>query len=129
MKRKIYLHMKSLEEARELFLNCLDYGRMLTDERVSTSEGMGRILAKPVFARFSSPNFHAAAMDGIAILAEDSFGASIDQPKQFRIGKQAFWINTGQPMPAGTNAVIMVEQINLLEEDLAEIQAAAFPWQ
>jgi len=121
--------MKSLEEARELFLNCLDYGRMLTDERVSTSEGMGRILAKPVFARFSSPNFHAAAMDGIAILAEDSFGASIDQPKQFRIGKQAFWINTGQPMPTGTNAVIMVEQINLLEEDLAEIQAAAFPWQ
>jgi len=121
--------MKSLEEARELFLNCLDYGRMLTDERVSTSEGMGRILAKPVFARFSSPNFHAAAMDGIAILAEDSFGASIDQPKQFRIGKQAFWINTGQPMPTGTNAVIMVEQINLIEEDLAEIQAAAFPWQ
>jgi len=121
--------MKSLEEARELFLNCLDYGRMLTGERVSTSEGMGRILAEPVFARFSSPNFHAAAMDGIAILAEDSFGASIDQPKQFRIGKQAVWINTGQPMPTGTNAVIMVEQINLIEEDLAEIQAAAFPWQ
>jgi putative molybdopterin biosynthesis protein len=90
---------------------------------------MGRILAEPVFARFSSPNFHAAAMDGIAILAEDSFGASIDQPKPFRIGKQAFWINTGQPMPTGTNAVIMVEQINLIEEDLAEIQAAAFPWQ
>ncbi len=121
--------MKSLEEARELFLNCLDYGRMLTGERISTVEGMGRILAEPVFARFSSPNFHAAAMDGIAVLAEDSFGASIDQPKQFRIGKQAFWINTGQPMPAGTNAVIMVEQINLIEEDLAEIQAAAFPWQ
>ena len=121
--------MKSLEEARELFLNCLDYGRMLTGERISTVEGMGRILAEPVFARFSSPNFYAAAMDGIAVLAEDSFGASIDQPKQFRIGKQAFWINTGQPMPAGTNAVIMVEQINLIEEDLAEIQAAAFPWQ
>jgi putative molybdopterin biosynthesis protein len=129
MKRKIYLHMKSLEEAREIFLNCLDYGRMLTGERIVTSESMGRILAEPVFARFSSPNFHAAAMDGIALLAEDTFGTSMDQPRQFRIGKQAFWINTGQPMPKGTNAVIMIEQINMIEEDLAEIQTAAFPWQ
>jgi putative molybdopterin biosynthesis protein len=129
MKRKIYLHMKSLEEARDIFLNHLDYGRMLSTERISVAEGLGRILAEPVFARFSSPNFHAAAMDGIALLAEETFGTTIDQPRQFRIGREAFWINTGQPMPEGTNAVIMVEQINMIEEDLAEIQAAAFPWQ
>ena len=129
MKRKIYLHLKSLEEAREIFLNCLDYSRMLAGERISTSEGLGRILAEPVFARFSSPNFHAAAMDGIALLADDTFGTTVDHPKQFRIGKQAFWINTGHPMPEGTNAVIMVEQVNMVEEDLAEIEAAAFPWQ
>ncbi|OGP51154.1 MAG: molybdopterin biosynthesis protein [Deltaproteobacteria bacterium RBG_13_43_22] len=129
MKRKIYLQMKPLQEAREIFLNCLDYERMLTGERISTSDGLGRILAEPVFARFSSPNFHAAAMDGIALLAEDTFGTTVDQPKQFRIGKKAFWINTGQPMPEGTNAVIMVEQVNMIEEDLAEIEAAAFPWQ
>ncbi|MBI4765121.1 MAG: molybdopterin biosynthesis protein [Deltaproteobacteria bacterium] len=129
MKRKIYLHMKPLEETREIFMNCLDYGRMLAGERILTSESRGRILAEPVFARFSSPNFHAAAMDGIALLADDTFGTTVDHPKQFRIGKQAFWINTGQPLPEGTNAVIMVEQINMIEEDLAEIQAAAFPWQ
>jgi putative molybdopterin biosynthesis protein len=129
MKRKIYLQMKPLEEAREIFLNCLDYSRMLAGERILTSESMGRILAEPVFARFSSPNFHAAAMDGIALLAEDTFGTTIDRPSQFRIGKQAFWINTGQPLPEGANAVIMIEQINMIEEDLAEIQTAAFPWQ
>jgi putative molybdopterin biosynthesis protein len=129
MKRKIYLHMKPLEEAREIFMNCLDYGRMLAGERILTSESRGRILAEPVFARFSSPNFHAAAMDGIALLADDTFGTTVDHPKQFRIGKQVFWINTGQPLPEGTNAVIMVEQINMIEKDLAEIQAAAFPWQ
>jgi putative molybdopterin biosynthesis protein len=129
MKRKIYLNMKSLEEAREIFLNCLDFEKMLGKETISTAEALGRILTEPVFARFSSPNFHAAAMDGIALWAEDTFGTTVDRPRQLQIGREAHWINTGHPLPPGTNAVVMVEQINLIEEDVAEIQAAAFPWQ
>jgi putative molybdopterin biosynthesis protein len=129
MKRKIYLHMKPLAEAQEIFLHCLDYARMLESERISTSKGLGRILAEPVFARFSSPNFHAAAMDGVALSAEATFGTTVDQPRQFQIGREAFWINTGQPLPEGTNAVIMVEQIHQVAEGLIEIQAAAYPWQ
>jgi putative molybdopterin biosynthesis protein len=129
MKRKIYLHMKPLAEAQEIFLSRLDYGRMLEKERIPAQEGLGRILAEPVFACYSSPNFHAAAMDGIALKAEETFGATIDRPKQFRIGQEAFWINTGRPLPAGTNSVIMVEQVQQMEGDLVEIQAAAYPWQ
>ncbi len=129
MKRKIYLHMKPLQEAQEIFFNCLDYGRMLEKERVSTPEGLGRILAEPVFACFSSPNFHAAAMDGIALRAEDTFGTTVDQPRQFRISQEAFWINTGHPLPEKTNAVVMVEQIQQIEENLIELQAPAYPWQ
>ena len=129
MERKIYLHMKPLTEAQDIFFNCLDYGRMLEKERIPTPEGLGRILAEPVFACFSSPNFHAAAMDGIALKAEDTFGTTIDRPRQFQIGREAFWINTGQPMPAGTNAVIMVEQVLQMEGDRVELQAAAYPWQ
>jgi putative molybdopterin biosynthesis protein len=129
MKRKIYLHMKPLAEAQEIFLNCLDYGRMLESERIPTSKGLGRILVEPVFARFSSPNFHAAAMDGIAVAAEATFGTTVDQPRQFQMGREAFWINTGQPLPEGTNAVIMVEQIHQVDETRVEIQAAAYPWQ
>ncbi|MBA4392573.1 MAG: molybdopterin biosynthesis protein [Desulfobacca sp.] len=129
MKRNIYLHMKPLPEAQELFLNALDYSRMLGQEPIPTPQGLGRILAKPVFARFSSPNFHAAAMDGIALRAEDTFGITIDQPRQFKIGREAFWINTGHPLPAETNAVVMVEQVHQLEGDLVELQAAAYPWQ
>ncbi len=68
-------------------------------------------------------------MDGIALKAEDTFGTTIDRPKQFQIGREAFWINTGQPMPAGTNAVIMVEQVLQMEGDRVELQAAAYPWQ
>jgi putative molybdopterin biosynthesis protein len=89
---------------------------MLEKERIPTPEGLGRILAEPVFACFSSPNFHAAAMDGIALKAEDTFGTTIDRPRQFQMGREAFWINTGQPMPAGTNAVVMVEQVFQMKE-------------
>ena len=129
MKRKIYFEMKSLAEARDIFFNCLDYPSLLGDEEISTTEALGRVLAGPVFARFSSPNFHAAAMDGIAVWAEQTFGASIERPKELTVGKEAFWINTGHPLPLQTNAVIMVENLNPLDEERLEIQASAYPWQ
>jgi putative molybdopterin biosynthesis protein len=129
MKRKIYFEMKSLLEARDIFFNCLDYPSLLGNEEIPTTEALGRVLAEPVFARFSSPNFHCAAMDGIAVWAEDTFGASIEQPKQLTIGREAFWINTGHPLPPQTNAVIMVENLNPLDEERLEIQASAYPWQ
>ena len=129
MKRKIYFEMKSLAKARAIFFNCLDYPSLLEDEEIPTTEALGRVLAGPVFARFSSPNFHCAAMDGISVRAEDTFGASIERPKQLTIGKDAFWINTGHPLPPQTNAVIMVENLNPLAEERLEIQAAAYPWQ
>lgn len=129
MKRKIYLHMKSLAEAREIFFNALDYRALAVTESIPVSEGFGRILAEPVFARFSSPNFHAAAMDGIALKAEITFGTTIDHPRRLKIGQEAFWINTGQPLPPGTDAVVMIEQLQIIEEDMVEIQAAAYPWQ
>jgi len=129
MKRKIYFEMKSLAEARDIFFHCLDYAALLGDEEIPTMEAQGRVLSEPVFARFSSPNFHAAAMDGIAVWAEDTFGASIERPKRLAIGQEAFWINTGHPLPPRTNAVIMVENLNPLDEENLEIQASAYPWQ
>jgi molybdopterin molybdotransferase/putative molybdopterin biosynthesis protein len=129
MKRKIYFKMKSLAEAQELFFNCLDFGKMLGNEEIPTPDALGRVLAEPAIARFSSPNFHAAAMDGIAVYAEKTFGASIERPRQLKLGREALWINTGHPLPPKTNAVIMVENLNQISADLVEIQAAAFPWQ
>lgn len=129
MKRKIYLKMKSLEEAREIFFGALEYRGMAGKETIAVTAGLGRILAEPVFARFSSPNFHAAAMDGIALKAEATFGTTMDRPRRLKIGREAFWINTGQPLPPGTDAVVMIEQVQPLEEDLVEIQTAAYPWQ
>jgi putative molybdopterin biosynthesis protein len=121
--------MKSLEEARKIFLGHWNLAGMLPREKVSTVEVAGRVTAAPVFARFSTPTFHSAAMDGIAVMAERTFGATQESPMQLELGIEALWINTGQPMPGDTDAVIMVENIHLIDEDKVEIRAAAFPWQ
>lgn len=48
---------------------------------------------------------------------------------QLELGSDANWINTGQPMPAGADAVIMVENIHQIDDQKVEIQTAAYPWQ
>jgi putative molybdopterin biosynthesis protein len=129
MGRRIYLRMKSLEEAREIFLGHWNLPGMLSGENVLSVEAAGRVTAAPIFARFSAPTFHSAAMDGIAVKAQRTFGATQERPMQLDLGSEALWINTGQPLPPDTDAVIMVENIHQIDEHEVEIQAAAFPWQ
>ncbi|MDH3850880.1 MAG: molybdopterin-binding protein, partial [Deltaproteobacteria bacterium] len=129
MSRRIYLKMKSLEEAREIFLGHWNMDGMLSGETVPSVDSVGRVTAAPVFARFSAPTFHSAAMDGISVQAERTFGATQESPMQLELGTDANWINTGQPMPADADAVIMVENIHQIDEQKVEIQAAAYPWQ
>jgi len=116
--------MKGLKEARDIFLAHWNLAEMLSAEAVATVESAGRVTAAPIFARFSSPTFHSAAMDGISVRAEHTFGARPESPMELRIGTDAKWINTGQPMPADADAVIMVENIHQIDEETVEIQAA-----
>ena len=129
MSRRIYLKMNTLQAAREIFLGRWDLERMLPREAVSTLEAAGRVTAAPVFARFSVPTFHAAAMDGIAVRAEQTFGTTAENPRRLRVGRDAHWVNTGQPLPPDTDAVIMVEHVHEPDEGTLEIQVAAYPWQ
>jgi putative molybdopterin biosynthesis protein len=128
MKRNIYLKKKSLEEAKKVaseIANLIHLGI----EGIPVTLSRGRITAEPVFARISSPPFHCAAMDGIAIKAENTFGATEESPKSLRISKEAFFVNTGNPIPQGTDAVIMIEDVHILDSDNVEIREAAYPWQ
>ncbi len=127
-KRNIYLKMKTLKEARKILFEQFSAG-LLLGEMISVPDAVGRVLAEPVSARLSSPDFHAAAMDGIAVKAEITFGASEARPKELVIDQDAFYINTGHVMPENTNAVIMIEHINVSGENRVEIEAPAFPWQ
>ncbi len=128
-KRHIYLQMKSLKEAQALFFDRFSFDQYLQTETVPAQEAAGRVTAEPVFARFSSPSFHAAAMDGIAVRAETTFGVTVDRPKQLRVGKDAFLVNTGHIMPDGTDAVIMIEHVVDVDQHTVKIESGAYPWQ
>ncbi len=128
MKRNVYLAMKGLAEAREIFMSACRQ-RKTPSESVKTEDALGRVTAQPVYAGLSTPTYHSAAMDGIAVRAEDTFGASEMTPKILKTGYQAIWINTGQALPDGRNAVIMVEKLHELDESRIEIRSPAYPWQ
>ncbi len=130
MKRTRYLKMKTLQQACQLLPE--NFGQKTTrSERIATSEAEGRVTAEPVFARLSSPGFHSAAMDGIAVRAEDTFSAHETNPLTLDLHSgEAVMINTGQPLPSDKNAVIMIENVSIdQEKGTATIMAPAFPWQ
>jgi putative molybdopterin biosynthesis protein len=129
MRRRIYLSMKSVAEAQELWLSRFDLGAMAKAEEVPVTAAAGRVTAVPVMAQRSSPAAHQAAMDGFAVAAAATFGATLDRPRQLTIGQKAFPINTGHVMPAGMDAVIMVEQVPDPEADPITVEAPTFPWQ
>jgi putative molybdopterin biosynthesis protein len=130
MKRKIYLNMQPLNEAKKIFSDTFS-GYLTKTETVASREAAGRVTAGPVTARLSAPSFHAAAMDGLAVRAEDTFGAADDSPITLDIGAgQAVFINTGYPMPDEYDGVVMIEHV-LLSEDQSTgiIRAPVYPWQ
>ncbi len=129
MKRHVYLAMKTLEEAREIFFSRFGPDRRTGAEEIATEGSLGRVTAEPIFAKISSPTYRAAAMDGIVVCAEDTYGTTERDPKTLKIGKEALWINTGQAIPDGFNSVIMVEKIHQLDEQNIEIRSPAYPWQ
>ena len=126
--RNIYLKKKSLEEAKRISLELASLIHLET-ETIPVIHSMHRIIAEPVFARISSPPFHCAAMDGIAVKAETTYGTTEENPKSLQIGNQAFLVNTGNPIPQGTDAVIMIEDVHLIDSEKVEIREAAYPWQ
>jgi len=125
--RKVYLSNIPRQEALEKFLAAVEIPRRTEIGAVTSS--LGRVTAKPVFARLSMPGYHAAAMDGIAVQAEKTFMASDQNPLSLEPEIDYQNINTGEALPAGFDAVIKIEDIQLLEDNRVEILTPATPWQ
>lgn len=131
-RRSVYLENTAAEAAQRKYLQALAAAGALGEmagETVPVDEALGRVTAEAVFAVISSPHYNAAAMDGIAVRAAATFGAAETTPVCLRIGADARQVDTGDPIPAGFDAVIMLEDINWTEGGRAEIIAAAVPWQ
>lgn len=132
MKRDVYLDNKPWEQALEEYLQYLAEKKALDSgppEEIDVAEALGRVTAAPIFARESSPHYHASAMDGVAVRALDTFGASETSPKQLKLGEQAVMLDTGDVIPPDYDAVVMIEDVHFINPEVIEITAAVAPWQ
>ena len=124
-----YLTNVPLVKAKEDYLQLLkENGFGPKTEIISVLQGCGRITAEAVYARICAPHYAASAMDGIAVYAQDTFGATettpvVLQPNQYVV------VDTGDPIPEGFDAVIMVEELVTNEDDTVTLYGAAVPWQ
>jgi len=131
-KQRKYLDNQPLADALRTYqaaLQACGAGAALGGERVPVSESLGRVTAEAVIARVSSPFYHSAAMDGYAVRFIDTFGAAETRPKRLQVPVQAVPIDTGDPLPDGFDAVIMIEDVEKTSGAEIEILKAATPWQ
>ena len=118
---------------RAWFDTCAAAGCPMRLEAVSLSleDAVGRVTAEPVWATRSSPVGDSSAMDGIAVLASDTVGATPTTPLQ--LGPEAYEVvDTGDPIPEGFDAVVMREHVHYVtnpEGEAAEIMSAVAPYQ
>ncbi len=117
----IYLQDIPLNEALARFEQALESAGLngiLGEETLELSENLvGRVTTQPVWARISSPHYHAAAMDGFALRAEDVAGAMPTSPVILTVGQQAVYVDTGDPLPLWANAVVPIENVEALDEN------------
>jgi len=139
----VYLKDIPLDEALHRFESALreiDAWGILGIEEIPLDENaLGRVLAEPVWAKLNSPHYHASAMDGFAVRAEDTIGAQPSNPITLRLGKSSIYLDTGDPLPAEFNAVIPIENTEPLDglggispdirkPDSIRIRASIPPW-
>ena len=131
-KQKKYLDNLPLSEAIQKYHDALkssNAGAPLAGERIAVGDALGRVTSEAVIAKISSPFYHSAAMDGYAVRFVATFGAAETRPKRLAVPAQAVAIDTGDPMPDGFDAVIMIEDVEKIPGSGIEILKPATPWQ
>ena len=124
-----YLTNVSLAKAKEDYVNLMKrngFGPQV--ETIPVFEACGRVTAKAVYANICAPHYTASAMDGVAVKAKDTFGATETTPITLT-SMQYTILDTGDPVPEDCDAVIMVEDIVKNPDESITIHGAAAPWQ
>lgn len=130
--RNIFVKNHPLAEAKVLWrqaLAAIGFGSSTAaTQPIPVDKALGYRLAEPVFAIHSSPSYNAAAMDGIAVHFADLAGASEASPVY--LGKEKFMpVNTGNALPEGFDAVVMIEDVHYVNDEEVELAIPATPWQ
>ncbi|NLK44541.1 MAG: molybdopterin biosynthesis protein [Tissierellia bacterium] len=127
MDRSTYIDNIDVDLAKKTYFDRLNI--KLEVEEVKVIESLDRVTAEAVIAKISSPNYNAAAMDGIAVRAGDTLGATETKPMTLEENKDFIYINTGNPIRDPYDAVIMIEDVIDLGEGKVQILKSAHPWQ
>ncbi|MBI3059261.1 MAG: molybdopterin molybdotransferase MoeA [Deltaproteobacteria bacterium] len=137
---KSFFKVVTPEEARRTLLEVAPVGA----EKIATLQSRGRVLAADLYSQVDLPHFHRAAMDGYAVQAKDTFGASASLPAYLKLvgtvemGKEAtrpldkgeaMRISTGGMLPPDSDGVVMVEYTEEVGEGMVEIHRGVSPWQ
>ncbi len=114
------------------------------EEGLSLEDALGRVLSQDIYSPSDMPGFLRATMDGYAVRAEDTFGASSTLPAvlevkgEVRMGKmpevsigkgEAVKIATGGMLPQGANGVVMIEFCHHIDDNTIEVEKAISPWE
>ena len=144
----VYLHDIPLSEAQSKLEEALKaagrHGLLGTEWIPLDENAVGRVLAEPIWAKISSPHYHAAAMDGFAVRSANTAGAKLNAPLVITCeGKNGFkavsYVDTGDPLPVWSDAVIPIEHVEGLDEhqqlsqqfrhpNAIRIRASVAPW-
>lgn len=129
-KRNLYLKTTPVQDAIDIYRSEVEKRVELQYETIPVTESLNRITGKAVYAKYCSPLFNAAAMDGIAVNAAKTEGASEGTPVELVFGKDYQIIDTGDPIHEPYDAVIMAEDLLETEdENKVKIISPAVPWQ
>ena len=133
--RNIYLEDIPLAEAQEHWHQILakhDIYRPLSSENIELHLACGRVTSEPIWALISAPHYHSAAMDGYAVHSETTNSASETSPGSLPIPKKALYVDTGNPIPIWSDAVIPIENVQVdksTNPHTIQFQKSASPWQ
>ena len=133
--RNIYLEDIPLSEAQEHWQKTLsehNIYRPLSSENVELHLACGRVTSEPIWALISAPHYHSAAMDGYAVHSSTTNAASETAPGSLPIPKQALYVDTGNPIPVWSDAVIPIENVQVDKSTsihTIQFQKSSSPWQ
>jgi len=138
---ELFREIEYVEEALRRYLNVIKQPSIEIEE-VPLEEALHRILAEDITANIDIPPFDRAAMDGYAVRAEDTFGASENNPIELKVigeskigdpfdgevnENEAVKIDTGAEVPHGANAVIPIEYVEE-EKDIIKVYKQVAPF-
>ena len=123
--------LTNVDDALQSFLRQLKPER-LNSEQIPINAAMGRVTAESIRAKYDLPPFDRSAVDGYALRAKDTFGVSAFNTKTFKLTEDKVRENeakelwTGNPLPEGTDAVVMLEYTRKYEDKI-EVEKAVTP--